>query len=137
MLLGSALASLGDTQMGNLKLEWVPGVRIIQTCGLAEVPWGGARFFLPLGLIPIDLAFPLSAPPPPPPRQSMSHTHPLHLLPCSVTVNSSQQLASQNLTKKSEEMRSAVSSLFYNVPKNSYREPKLSRIESLTRRLPV
>ena len=133
MLLGSASASLGDTQMGNLKLEWVPGVRIIQTCGLAEVPWGGARFFLPCSLIPVDLAFPLSAPHPP----SMSHTHTLHLLPCSVTVNSSQQPASQNLTKKSEEMRSAISSLFYNVPKNSYRGPKLSRIESLTRHLPV
>lgn len=73
--------------MGNLKLEWVPGVRIIQTCGLAEVPWGGARFFLPLGLIPIDLAFPLSAHPPNPCRTHTPCTSFLALLQSTLANN--------------------------------------------------
>ena len=145
-LLGSAAASLGDTQMRNLKPGWVPGVRIIQMCGLARVPWVGQWFF-----IPKHLSAPQShthwpgyprhlLPHHASPRLSHTHTHTrararartraLPHLPCSITVLSSQQPTSQNLTKKSEETGR------YNVPKNTYKDPKLGRTRSPVSVLP-
>lgn len=56
------------------------------------------------------------------PTTTMHVTHARHLLPYSIIVLSSQQPASQNLTKESGEMGGN------SVPENVYSEPKLRTI---------
>lgn len=106
----------------NLKPGCTPGVRTVQTCGLAGVPWVGQRSFGPKGLSAPQSythwsGYPCYLLPHHAPlchTHTHTHTHALPHLLCSITVLSSQHPTSQNLTKKSEETGS------YNVPKNTY-----------------
>ena len=133
-LLASAAASLGDTQMQNLKPGCVPGVRTVQTCGLAGMPWARQRFFGPEGLSAPQSYTQWSGypcyllPQHSPLHHTHTHTHthtpcPTFPAPLQSSLANSPP-TSQNLTKKSEETGS------YNVPKNTYKDPRLDRTHS-------